>query len=62
MPPRGDPATWLVAGAAMAGVVAAAILRPMRHRRWWQGLRIHRQRATDSLSKTVYVSEQVCIR
>jgi len=26
----GDPATWLVAGAATAGVVAAAIFRPTR--------------------------------
>jgi len=28
--PRGDPATWLVAGAATAEVVAAAVFRPTR--------------------------------
>jgi len=31
-PPRGDLATWLVAGAATAGVVAAAVSRPTRRR------------------------------
>jgi len=32
MSPRGDLATWLVAGAATAGVVAAAVSRPTRRR------------------------------
>jgi len=51
--PRGYPATWLVAGAAAAGVVAAVDIG---------GLQICRQRASVSLSKAIYVSEQVCIR
>jgi len=49
--PRGYPATWLVAGAATAGVVAASNVGGSAN-----------LPATDSLSKAVYVSEQVCIR
>jgi len=29
--PHSDPATWLIAGAATAGLVAAAVFRPTRH-------------------------------
>jgi len=42
-----NPAAWLVAGAAAAGVVNAAVLRPMRRRHWWQGLLIRRWQAKD---------------
>jgi len=48
--PRGDPATWLVAGATAAGMVAAAVLRLTWRRR---------QRAKNLLRKAVYISEQV---
>jgi len=50
--PCGYPANWLVAGAAAAGVVAAVDVGGSANLRW----------ATASLSKTIYVSEQVCIR
>jgi len=52
--PRGDLATSLVAGDATAGVVAAAVLRPV------VGTANPLAEAKDSISKAVYVSEQVC--
>jgi len=58
--PRGDPATWLVAGTTTAGVVATTILRLSCHC-LQRGLQIHRWRAMEWLSKSVYVSEQACI-
>ena len=52
--PRGDLATSLVAGDATAGVVAAAVLRPV------VGTANPLAEAKDSISNAVYVSEQVC--